>query len=183
MRKIKLLVKLCFLPLVFCHCRDTSDDKIACNEAVQNNLQKEKIYSEVIRTAAKSLNDLKNKDGRIVYKDSSLIDSAVLDKHIFFNRAKNKCLLLVLQQTNADFKNDEILIVQGTLINNLWAFSYDRLPEVPEVIYTVKKHVKNKDQMNNTFEHLSISGRKFVLTAGNPAEGICAIDEQYWFGN
>lgn len=183
MKYIKSLSKLIFLLVLFSNCKNTPANKIECYASSLRKLQKERIYDDVIKSASYSLVNLKNRDGKRPYKDSSIIVSSEIDKTIFFNKDRNKCLLLMLQKTSSDLKIDQVQIVQGTLKNNSWTFSYDRLPDIPEITLTVKKHIQNKKSINNTFNYLSIAGQEFVLTAGTTIEGNCKIDEKYWFGN
>jgi hypothetical protein len=157
-------------------------DKIACNDILQQNIRKEKIYNEVMKSALIVLPNLKNKDGRIPYANSAFIVSSKIDSAIFFNEKKDKCLLLLLQKTDSEQRVDQVRIVQGTLKNSIWEFSYDRLPEVPEEIVTVDKQIKNKLNLNRPFNFLSLSGREFILTAGTTFDNDCKIDMKYWFG-
>ncbi|WP_316826015.1 MULTISPECIES: hypothetical protein [Pedobacter] len=184
MKKIKFIRNFVIVCMVISFgCTGAVVNKMACNDINQISIQKEKIYEGVLKSASAVLISLKNKDGKIPYADSSFISSSKIDSVIFFNEAKNKCLLLLLQQTVTDLKTDQIRIIQGTFKNGSWHFSYDRMPEVPEAIFSVDKQIQDNININNSFHFLSISGQKFVLTAGTTLDENCKIDMKYWFGD
>lgn len=170
---------LYFLLVLFC---SACNNKLECYQLLLTKLKKEKIYNEVMSTALISLPNIVNSDSRRKIYDSSYIDSTLIDDSIFFNTNRNKCLLLILQKTSKDLKLDQVLIIQGTYNRNKWEFSYDRLPLVPEVVYSVNKTIKGGKPISNSFEYLSNEGRLFILTAGSIKGHDCEIDYNYWFG-
>jgi hypothetical protein len=184
MKKIEFIRNFILVCIVMSFgCTDIVVNKISCNNVKQKSIEKEKIYQEVLKSASVVLTGLKNKDGKIPYAESSFISSSKIDSIIFFNEKRDKCLLFLLQQTVADLKTDQVQIVQGTLGDGLWHFSYDRMPEVPEVVFSVDKQIQGNINISNSFHFLSISGQKFVLTAGTTLDENCEIDMKYWFGD
>jgi hypothetical protein len=136
-----------------------------------------------MQAAKRDLPSLKDKSGKRLFIDKSYIDSVTIDEAVFFNFDRNKCLLLILQQTSKDLYLDQVMVVQGTFTDGRWIFKPDRLPDVPMVIYTVRKSGERQAPINNSFENLSKRARIFVLTAGTPDSYRCDIDNEYWFGS
>ncbi len=126
---------------------------------------------------------LKGENGQSLFKDTSYIDSAVIDNAVFFNTDHSKCLVLVLQQTSKILYLDQVLIVHGTFINGNWRFKPDRFPPVPKIIYTVSKSGTRDKPTNNSFEALSKKACQFILNEGRVDSFGCAIDKDYWFGS
>lgn len=157
-------------------------NKLNCYEQALVKFKEKKKYKELMSTAHYQLLNLLSIDSKLVFEDSSYIDSAIIDDAVFFNKGGNKCLLLILQQTSIDFKSDRVRIIQGTYLNNKWNLSTNRMPLVPEIIYTIKKPQKDSIPVNNSFKILSDKGRGFVLDGGQTAFQNCIIDYEYWFG-
>lgn len=159
------------------------NDKLSCYSSILKGIVPTKEYRVIMGTAKKDLMKDSRLNGKNAMEDNSFIISSRLDSSIFFNNKKDKCLLLLLQQTAKDLKLDQVKIIQGTLKNGMWHFSYDRLPQVPEVTYTLNKKIKNSVNLNNSFTTLSNESRIFVLNAGTVDVKQCNIDQKYWFGN
>lgn len=162
-------------------CIDNSSNKLSCYNDYLTSLKKEEVYSTILASVHKSIPTLKTPQNRVILQDTSFIINWKLDDAIFFNSKKDKCLLLILEQTNKDLRLDQIEIVQGTLVDKSWRFSLDRLPEIPHTIYTIGKEVKKDGNQNNTFNTLAKKGRLFILTAGTVDFFGCSIDNNYWF--
>ncbi|MEA5139520.1 hypothetical protein [Arcicella rigui] len=173
---------LYILLVLFCNACNNENNKLECYQLLLTKLKNEKKYNEVMSTAMINLPNIVNSDSKRKLNDPSYIETTLIDDAVFFNTNRNKCLLLVLQKTSKDLKLDQVLIIQGTYNRNKWEFSYDRLPLVPEVIYSVNKTIKGGKPISNSFEYLSNEGRKFVLTAGVIKSNVCEIDNNYWFG-
>lgn len=174
--------KYIFIVLILSVSSCVYENKLNCYEQDLVKLKKEKKYNELMYVAHDQLPNLLSVDNELVFKDSSYIDSAIIDDAVFFNKTENKCLLLILQQTSNEFKSDRIRVIQGTYLNDKWKFSSSRMPLVPEIIYTIKKLQKDNVLMSNSFKTLSDKGRKFVVDAGQTVFQNCTIDYEYWFG-
>ena len=124
---------------------------------------------------------MKGENGRSLFRDPTYIDSSVIDDVIFFNKHKNMCLLLILQQTDKSLYLDQVRIIQGEKIGKQWKFLADRMPAMPEIIFTVQKTGPRENPRNNSIKKLSAAGREFVLEAGTVSSNDCNIDEKYWF--
>ena len=159
------------------------NNKLNCYSSILKGTVLTKEYKLVMETAKRNLMNYSLLNVKHSMKDSSFIISSRLDSAIFFNNKKDKCLLLLLQQTAKDLKLDQVKIIQGTLKSGIWHFSYDRLPQVPEVTYTLNKKIKNSVNLTNSFTTLSNESRIFVLNAGTVDVKQCNIDQKYWFGN
>ena len=159
------------------------NSKLSCYNSELKDLMLISDYKEIMQSAKKQVTLLKEETGQSLYKQDSYIDSAILDESVFFNAAKNKCILLLLRQTVKDLYLDNILIIQGTKHNEKWSFNLDRLPEVPNIKFTIDKSGPRSNAVNNSFDKLSKEGRLFVLTAGTVSNFGCEIDEKYWFGS
>ncbi|WP_207428312.1 hypothetical protein [Pedobacter sp. SYSU D00535] len=157
--------------------------KLSCFKSSLESLKGQEIYSEIQTAAFKVIPSLKNADNRSVIADTSFIKKWKIDDAVFLNSKRDKCLLLLLEQTSSDMKLDRIEIIQGTLINIAWCFSFGRLPEIPEITYTVTKEIKDGKNLNNSFDALSEKGRAFVLSAGTIKTTGCFLDDNYWFNN
>lgn len=158
-------------------------DRLNCYSSSLGNIIRTKEYKLIMEQVAKGLLTNKELDINNPMKDSSFIISTKIDDALFFNKKKDKCLLLLLQKTANDLKLDQVKIIQGSLKNGTWYFSYNRLPEVPEITYTLNKETKNGININSSFSELSKESRMFVLSAGTINLDRCDIDEAYWFGN
>lgn len=169
-----------FMLIIISGCKNV--DKLACYKEQLNDLKTGNVYNHVIRIGRTELPLLKGERGRSFFRDSTYVDSVVIDDAVFFNKEKDKCLLLILQQTSKDLYVDEVRIVQGTKISGEWKFQHNRMPDVPETIFTVRKTGPRNRPQNSSFKHLSEEGRRFVLEAGSVKNSDCNIDEKYWFG-
>lgn len=157
--------------------------KLDCYNSNLNDISTTAEYKEVMRSARVELPLLKGKTGESLFKQKDYIDSAIIDKAVFFNRDKTKCILLLLRQTNKRLYLDNALIIQGSKESQKWIFRLNRLPEVPEIDFVVKKSGPRSNPLSNTFDELAAKTRQFVLTGGTVSAFNCAIDEKYWFGN
>lgn len=172
------LIYLSFLLSIFA-CQQSS--KLSCFKSSLESIKRQEIYSEVHTAAFKIIPSLKNVNHHSVIADTSFIKKWKIDDAIFFNSKRDKCLLLLLEQTSSDMKLDQIEIVQGTLVNKVWRFSFSRLPEIPEITCTVNKEFMDGKNHSNSFNILSEKGRAFVLSAGTIEPSGCVLDENYWF--
>lgn len=175
--KIPLML---ILIIAILSCKNKS--KFECYYDSLVSLKKDSNYAKILRAAELELPNLHNRHKIKVFRDSSYIDSAIVDDVIFFNQKRDKCLLLILQKTTGDLNLDQVRIIQGTFFNNNWSFTIDRMPDVPEIIYTINKPLQGKLVVNNSFETLSKKGREYVLNSGNVTSSNCRIDFNYWFG-
>ncbi|RZA01092.1 MAG: hypothetical protein EOP47_11905 [Sphingobacteriaceae bacterium] len=157
--------------------------KLDCYNSNLNDISATVEYQQVMKSARVKLPLLKGKTGESLFKQKDYIDSAIIDKAVFFNRDKTKCILLLLRQTDRSLYLDNALIIQGSKENQKWIFRLDRLPEVPETDFVVNKSGPRSNPLSNTFDELSAKTREFVLTGGTVSAFNCEIDEKYWFGN
>lgn len=179
--KFKLVKILFFILIMFCGCKYRSVNKIECFSEGQERLKGISVYRDVLGSASSIIATLKNRNGKVVFDNGCVNVCSKLDSVVFFNEKKDKCLLLLLQRSVSGLENDQIHIVQGTLKQKRWTFSYDRMPEIPEVIFSVNKD--KPSNTNNGFKALSNKGIDFVLNAGTTLNDDCKIDMVYWFGN
>ena len=177
---MKYIFVILFLSAFFLSC---NPNKLDCYNSELNIITESKNFDNLLETARKDLPFLKGERGQNLFNDTSYIYSATIDKVVFFNSDRSKCLLLVLQQTSKNLYLDQVLIIQGTFIDGKWTFKPDRLPAVPKVIYTVRKSGERQNPVNNSVENLSKKARLFILTAGTVNSLGCEIDKEYWFGN
>ena len=174
--KLNFISLLIFTLLITSGCIDNSKNKLLCYEQNLEILKKEKIYSDILTSAIKTIPTIKNRYDREFLKDS-YVKRWKLDDAVFLNTKRDKCALLILEQSADDLRLDAVHIVQGTFKDNKWNFSYSRLPDVPEIEFTIDK----PSPQNNSFKTLSKEGRLFVLTAGTVKNSGCATDNKYWF--
>lgn len=157
-------------------------DRLACYEKTLPEIKQKTSYKQIMKSASFNLSKLRNRSNKLIFFDSTYIDSVLIDSAVFFNQKGNKCLLLILQKTTSDLRLDMIRIVQGTYLDKKWTFSADRVPLVPEIIYTIEKPGKGNRRINNDFETLSREGRLYILEKGNAEFNNCGVDCHYWFG-
>lgn len=133
------MVRCIFVVLILSLSSCVYKNKQDCYEQSLVKLKEEEKYRDLMGRAHQQLPFLLNLDKKFVFRDSSYIDSAIIDDAVFFNKTGNKCLLLVLQQTSNEFNSDRVIVIQGTYLNNKWKLASNRMPLVPEMIYTIKK--------------------------------------------
>ena len=103
-------------------------DKLTC---YQDNLEALKLspeYREVMVTGKKQLPRLTGERGQNLFRDTTYVDTAIIDDAVFFNKDKNKCVLLILQKTSKELYLDQVLIIQGTKLKGEWKFKQNRMP-------------------------------------------------------
>ena len=110
-------------------------------------------------------------------KDSSISDA------VFFNHNHTRCLLLLLLKLQDDSNLDWVIAIQGTLTNEGWIFKSDRLPSIPEMIFSIKKEKLNGHFVSNSFLTLSDNGIDWVLSENQRSKNCYDIDDKYWFGD
>lgn len=181
--KFKLLKPLFFILMMFCGCKYHSSNKMECFSEEQKRLKGASEYRDVLGSASSVISTLKNRNGKVLFDNGCVNVCSKLDSVVFFNEKKDKCLLLLLQKSISGLENDQIRIIQGTLEQNRWTFSYDRMPDVPEVTFSVAKHEKKTSNINDPFKVLSDKGIEFVLNAGTTFDDNCKIDVAYWFAD
>lgn len=158
------------------YCNTTSERIIKvykCCEDLLINLKKEEIYQDVI-TSFKDTAKIFVSDKRY-FGIPSYVDNR-LDEFVFFNRDKNKCLLLMLQRMKDTLSFGACRIINGLKRSHrIWVFEVGRDISFDRSYFEI--------YMENSFTNISMLARYSVWVQGKRKAGNCEIDDQYWFGN
>ena len=128
-------------------------------------------YQIVLRQFRDTFKILKN---QMEYFGAPQLSQNKIDESVFFNSKKDECVLIVLIRHDSRMTFGSARIVQGKLQDGgVWTFGISML-------FSFDRHYFSKCE-NNEFSSISVLARQAVLTAGNPVEEGCEIDEYFWF--
>lgn len=151
---------------------NTRESKLECYSEKLEKLKKESIYNEVmtqfIDTFPKMLTE------KEVFGLPDRVENRI-DSSIFFNKNRDKCLLIVLRKTKAqvDLIFGNAQIIRGEMKSHRWFFD-------PIINFGFSESYFSLYPKND-FENLSKAARFSVITEGRIDRKGCQIDEYFWF--
>lgn len=154
-------------------------DKVDCYQGYLGKFKKAQEYGEIRSSLNDSLNHWINK--RIAPVSVDLKGRLwKVDSNVFFNKQKNKALLMILIKNSASKEFDEVKIVSAEDSEEGWKFYYLSLPMIS--IY----RGSGKEGMLS-FSQLSERGTKEIINDGY-IDRKCNISDEYiesdlWFAD
>lgn len=190
MQKVSLFT---FLLVVAASCSLLSHDKDAvernarrkildCFDKKLRQLKTTDIYKTVFRLADEFYEVAK--DTLQTFTQIKVPVSRTLDQYIFFSKDSSYCVLMLLEQYPADFKDGNTRIIVGHKDDDTWRFSLGmHISFSAEDIESLYPDEYKKGMRTYSLTMLSERSRISVLMYTNGSLRGCEFDEKWWLKN
>jgi hypothetical protein len=138
-----------------------------CYSKKLERLATDTLYLSVYSQFVDSFESLKKSEKILQFRENKI------DHAIFFNKNRDKCILLILQKSSDTILFGYGRAVEGIRVNKGWQFSLSR------------EYIFDKDYLklfnDNSFDNISMIARYCILIDGKVEKRGCEIDDYYWF--